>query len=50
MPRLIAFLIAALLPTSALPQHICESTGKVVCGEGQEWNPEQAKCLPIVSS
>lgn len=50
MLRLISLIVLTLLPTAALPQHICERTGKVVCGEGQQWDAETSKCVPIVSS
>jgi hypothetical protein len=50
MLRLIAFLLVVLIPTAAVPQHVCESTGQVVCGEGQKWDAATSKCIPIVSS
>jgi hypothetical protein len=45
-----AFSLAALVPAAAVPQHVCERTGQVVCPEGQTWNAETSKCEAPVSS
>lgn len=50
MLRLISFVLAVLIPSAAVPQHVCESTGQVTCGEGQQWDTKTSKCVPIVSS
>jgi hypothetical protein len=50
MLRAISFVLALLIPTAAVPQHVCERTGQVVCGEGQQWDTKTLKCVPIVSS
>jgi hypothetical protein len=45
-----AFVVTALIPAAGIPQHVCESTGQVVCPEGQTWNAETSKCEAPVSS
>jgi hypothetical protein len=50
MLRLIAFSLALLVPSAAVPQHVCERTGQVTCGEGLKWDVQTSKCVPIVSS
>ena len=50
MLRLSAFVLVALIPTAAVPQHVCERTGQVVCGEGLKWDAATEKCVPVVTS
>lgn len=50
MLRAIPAIVLTLLPTVAMPQHVCERTGQIVCPEGQKWNAETAKCEVPVSS
>ena len=50
MLRVVPTLVLLLAPSAALPQHVCERTGQIVCPEGQSWNAETSKCETPVSS